>query len=569
MHKTLSQFSLTLGAIAVTTATAFAQDALPQQDSEWFTGARSALEERLARQPNTNRAKNVILMISDGNGVGTNYATRLFHGQQQGNYGDENVLPQEAFPHLALVKTYNVNAQTPDSAGTGTAMHAGVKTKAGVIGVDETVERGNCAQVEAGKVTPITKLMSDAGKSVGIVSTARLTHATPASAYAHSADRNFEDDAELPEGCEVADIASQLISAMESGLIDVAMGGGRRHFLPEDVQDEEGDSGRRTDGRNLVEEAKALGAGYAFDSESFAAIDPSAGPVLGLFESSHMQYEFDRSGEPSLAEMVEASIGALQGNEEGFFLSVEAGRVDHANHAGNLHRTVTDGVAFAEAVAKAREMTDAEDTLIIVTADHEHAIAFAGYCGRGTPITGLCYGVDETGVEHTGEPELADDGQPYTVVGYLNGAGSVIKKEEIPAALAMESDHAEGEESAEGETVAEASGDSSTASDAMESSGDQAAAALIARLDTTTEVDEESGESASYRWIGSRGSLDQDTATDPDYLQQALVPKGSETHSGEDVAVYASGPFAHLFDGTVEQNYLFHVMHHAVLGADE
>ena len=562
--------ALTLGAFTLGATAAFAQDTLPQQDSEWYSDARSALEERLAREPNTNRAKNVILMVSDGNGVGTNYATRLFHGQQQGNHGDENVLPQESFPHLALVKTYNVNAQTPDSAGTGTAMHAGVKTKAGVIGVDETVERGNCAQVEAGKVTPITKLMSDAGKSVGVVSTARLTHATPASAYAHAADRNFEDDAELPEGCEVADIAVQLIEAMESGMVDIAMGGGRRHFLPEDVQDEEGETGRRTDGRNLVEEARALGASYAFDQESFAALDPAAAPVLGLFESSHMQYEFDRAGEPSLAEMVEASIKGLEGNEEGFFLSVEAGRVDHANHGGNLHRTVTDGVAFAEAVAKARELTDEQETLIVVTADHEHAIAFVGYCGRGTPITGLCYGIDESGVAHNGEPELGDDGQPYTVVGFLNGAGSVIKKEEIPAALAMESEHAGDEDEAGGQALAEASGsaDSSTTSDALERSGDAAAADLLARLDVTTETDEDSGESASYRWIGSRGALDQDTATDPDYLQQALVPMSSETHSGEDVAVYASGPFAHLFDGTVEQNYLFHVMRHAALGAE-
>ena len=579
MQRTSSPFAPTPGAIAaavstalatlLTASAALAQDALPQQDNEWFTDAQSALEERLSYQPNTNRAKNVILLIADGNGVGTNYATRLFHGQQQGNYGDENVLPQEALPHLALVKTYNTNAQTPDSSGTATAMLSGVKTKAGVVGVDESVERGNCAQVEAGKVTPITRLMADAGKAVGIISTARLTHATPASAYAHSADRDFEDDSALPEGCEVPDIAVQLIEAMESGMVDIAMGGGRRHFLPEDVQDEEGDTGQRTDGRNLVEEAKALGASYVFDSDSFAALDPSAGPVLGLFDSSHMQYEFDRSGEPSLAEMVEASIEALSGNEEGFFLTVEAGRVDHANHAGNLHRTVTDGVAFAEAIAKARELTDSEETLIVVTADHEHAIAFSGYCGRGTPITGLCYGIDEAGLEHTGEPQLADDGRPYTVVGYLNGAGSVIKKEEIPADLAMESDHANGSEADDG-SVADASGtDSGKASDAMESAADRAAADLLARLDTTTEVDEDTGDSASYRWIGSRGALDQESATDPDYLQQALLPMSSETHSGEDVAVYASGPFAHLFDGTVEQNYLFHVMHHAVFGAEE
>jgi len=578
MPRLTQQIVTALGVSALTTTAALAQDTtLPQQSNEWFTNAQSALEERLAREPNTNPAKNVILMISDGNGVGTNYATRLFHGQQSGGYGDENLLPQETFPHLALVKTYNTNAQTPDSSGTATAILSGVKTKAGVVGVNENVARGDCSQVEGNRVTPITRLMSDAGKSTGFVSTARLTHATPASAYAHAADRNFEDDAELPEGCEVPDIATQLIEAMKEGWIDVAMGGGRRHFLPEDVEDSEGDTGRRTDGRNLVEEAQAAGARYAFDEESFAAIDPGAeGPILGLFESSHMRYEHDRTGEPSLAEMVEASIKTLEGNENGFFLGVEAGRVDHANHASNLHRALTDGVAFAEAVAKARELTDEEDTLIVVTADHEHAIAFAGYCGRGTPITGLCYGIDGAGVEHTGEPEIADDGRPYTVVGYLNGPGSVIKKEEIPPALAMEGDHDEGaaaSESSAETAVARSDADGHTASDTgaapIGSQGNEAAQALLARLDVTTETDEESGESASYRWIGARGELTQEMATDPDYLQQAIVPKSSETHSGEDVAVYASGPFAHLFDGTIEQNYIFHVMHHAAFGAGQ
>ena len=63
---------------------------------------------------------------------------------------------------------------------------------------------------------------------------------------------------------------------------------------------------------------------------------------------------------------------------------------------------------------------------------------------------------------------------------------------------------------------------------------------------------------------GSRPEVTQDEATDLDYVQQALIPKSSESHSGEDVAVYAKGPWAHLFDGTLEQNVIFHVMHHAV-----
>ncbi len=494
----MKQILFSVIVLSALSGAAMAQDALPQQDSAWFKAAEAALQEKITRTPNTKRAKNIILMISDGNGVGTNYATRLFQGQKNGGYGDEHVLPQEAFPYLALVKTYNTNAQTPDSAGTSTAMHSGVKTKEGVIGVDETLNRGDCAAVEGASVTSVAEILAEAGKSVGVVSTARITHATPAGAYAHSADRNFEDDSKLPEGCTVPDIAVQLIDKMKAGIVDVAMGGGRRHFLPKGSKGEEGKGGKRKDGRDLIEEAKAFGAQYAWNDETAGGLTfGNNAPILGLFHASHMMYEHDRSGEPSLAQMTEIAIKALQGNDNGFFLHVEAGRVDHANHAGNLHRAVTDGVAFAEAVAKADELTDDADTLIIVTADHEHAIAFNGYCGRGSPITGLCHDVDSTGTRHLDTPVTGRDGKPYTVAGYLNGPGSVLTKQ------------------------------------------------------------------ADGSYFGTRPIVKQEEAVDPDYVQQALIPRSSDTHSGEDVAVYAKGPWAHLFAGTIEQNVIFHVMLHA------
>lgn len=479
-------------------AAAMAQDGPKQVGNGWYTAGQAELAAKLAREPNTNRAKNVILMVADGNGVPTNYATRVFYGQQNGGYGDEAVLPKETFPHLALSKTYNTNAQTPDSAGTAVAMNSGIKTKSGVIGVDETLRRGECADVEGATVENIAEALAQGGKSVGVVSTARLTHATPASVYAHAADRDFEDDASLPEGCEVPDIAAQLIDAMASGEIDIALGGGRRHFIPSDVEDDEGKTGKREDGRNLVDEATAAGAQYAWDDKTFAALDLDQGtPVLGLFESSHMKYEHDRTGEPSLAEMTEAAINYLSNNEDGYYLMVEAGRVDHGNHDGNAFRSLTDGVAFADAVAKANEMTSDDDTLIIVTADHGHAMAFNGYCGRGSPINGLCYSVDDAGEKHLDDLQLADDGLPYTALNYMNGVGSVLIKQD----------------------------------------------------DGT--------------YSGSRPEIKAEEALDPDYVQQALLPKSSETHSPVDVAIYARGPWSHLVDGTVEQSYIYHVMMHA------
>ena len=479
-----------------------AQD-LPQENNTWFQAGKTELRKKLAYQPVTTRARNVILFVADGNGIVSNYVTRLWFGQSQGNYGDEAVLPHEAFPHLALIKTYNTNAQTPDSAGTATALLSGVKTKAGVTGVDETLNRRDCMGVDNASVANMAEIMSAAGKSVGIVSTARITHATPAGAYAHAADRSYEDSSKMPRGCTQPDIAHQLIDQMSKGVVDIAMGGGRRHFLPNKIKDQEGRKGRRIDGKNLIDEARLGGVQYAWNLNSFEQLDGtdlSSAPILALFESSHMRYEIDRTDEPSLAQMTAVSINALSNNTEGYFLLVEAGRVDHANHAGNLHRMLTEGIAASEAIAQAVAMTSSADTLIIVTADHAHAIGTNGYCGRGTPIAGLCYGIDNSGERYEPELVLADDGKPYTVVNYLNGSGSVLT---------------------------------------MQRDG---------------------------QYSGSRRTLTQQQVTDPDYIQQALIPRSSETHSGVDVAAYARGPWAHLVDGTVEQNYLFHVMYYAVFG---
>lgn len=472
---------------------------LVQQDNAWFAAGKATIDARLAVNPITGKAKNVILFTSDGQGVGSNYAIRLFSGQLAGGLGDDYVQPFEAFPYSALVKTYSTNGQTPDSAPTATAMNSGVKTKNDLINIADSVAVSDCAALAGNELTTFAEIASGMGKSVGVLSTARVTHATPAAVYAKTVNRDWEDNTFIPEGCAQLDIAAQLIEMLKSGVIDIAMGGGRSHFLPTTVTDGEGKEGKRTDGRNLPEEVVAMGGQVATNQAEFMALTMGGNaPVLGLFEASHMQYEHDRTDEPSIAEMTEAAITALSANENGFYLAVEGGRVDHASHGGNLYRALTDGKAFADAVAKAIEMTDPNETLIIVTADHEHAIAFNGYCGRGTPIHGLCYEVNEAGVEHLPELAMAADGKPYSVTGYLNGPGSV----------------------------------------------------LVEQADKT--------------FFGTRPVVTAEEAIDPDYLQQAMLPMSSETHSGEDVSVMANGPWAHLFGGVIEQNVIFHVMHHAI-----
>src|SRR5688572_15320726 len=212
--------------------------------------------------------------------------------------------------------------------------------------------------------------------------------------------------------------------------LEVVLGGGRAYFLRFDENDPEDPEvrGERRD-RSLVRAWQDRGGAYVWDQKGFAAIDPAAtGPVLGLFEPSYMKFELERSkdkaGEPSLTEMTEKAIRILQRGPQGFFLMVEAGRIDHGHHGGNAKRALTDAVELSRAVRRAAELMG-EDTLIVVTADHSHAFTMSGYPTRGNPIFGLVVDNDESGLPSK-EPRRALDGKPYTTLGYANGPGAIF-----------------------------------------------------------------------------------------------------------------------------------------------
>ncbi len=469
---------------------------LPQDEDLYWDWGQSALQSTLSRALNTNQARNVILFVADGMGVSTVTAARILEGQLKGKDGEEHELFIDTLPFTGLVKTYNVNQQVPDSAGTSTAFQSGVKTDVGVIGVDADIERGDHSTVAGNEVLSILQLAEMIGMSTGVISTARITHATPAASYAHSSDRNFEDDKDLSDSAKAlgaVDIARQLIEFPYGDGLEVAMGGGRRSFIPATMDDpeDEGRVGERQDGRDLTAEwvSRYPNAEFVWNKDQFDAVNPTeTDHLLGLFERSHLEYEADResdtAGEPSLTELTEKAIDILSKDSDGFYLMVESGRVDHAHHATNAYRALTDAIEFVQAVKMAYTMTDPSDTLIIVTADHSHVFTIAGYPTRGNPILGLVR-------NGNGEVRLADDGKPYTTLGYANGATGMIDGQD--------------------------------------------------RQDLTG-VD----------------------TTDMDFVQQALVPLSSETHSGEDIAVYATGPWAHLFQNTQEQSYIFHVMDYAL-----
>jgi alkaline phosphatase len=502
-------------------------DVLPQSqtDSSWYSAAQTKLTTKTtqAQATQATKAKNVILFVGDGMGISTLTAARILQGQRNNQSGEEGYLSFEEFPYSAQVKTYNVDAQTPDSAGTMTAIISGVKTDVGVIGVDEDIERGVCSTVAGNELITATELAEIKGLSTGIISTARITHATPAATYAKSADRNWEDVSDMPEdavtgGCE--DIASQLVN-FEKNLearfvgtdvdgLDFVMGGGRRHFLPKDETANSTDAvsaieGDRTDERNLVTEWQTQypDATYVMDQTGFDSIADDATKVFGLFNESHMQYEADRAndvaGEPSLTDMTTKAIEVLGKNDNGFFLTVESGRIDHAHHAGNAYNALNDTIEFAKAVQAAVDNTNPEETLILVTADHSHVFTIAGYPKRGNPILGQVVAVGET------TPSLAADDMPYTTVGYANGLGF---------------------RNLGSETDADASYTSAAVAGRVELNG----------VDTTT----------------------------PGFHQEATVPMGSETHAGEDISLHAKGPGAQLAQGVIEQNVVFHLINQAL-----
>lgn len=401
-----------------------------QTDSQWFKDSAANVVAK-AQVDTKKTAKNVILFVGDGMSISTLTAARILQGQDKADNqgGEENFLSFEQFPHTALVKTYNTNQQTPDSAGTMTAMATGVKTKAGIISISDTSLRGNCLSSKGNELVSLVDLANAKGLSTGIVTTARLTHATPAATYAKTPERDWEGDFNLPaeavaNGC--TDIASQLVMRDEANSLTVALGGGRSYFLPTTVKDGENKAGKRKDGKDLTKAwvDNFSRSAYVWDKKGFDAIDAAnTDHLLGLFNPSHMEYEADRAddvgGEPSLTEMTAKSLDILKKNDKGYLLIVESGRIDHGHHAGNASRALTDAVELSNAVKAAMDATSSDDTLIMVTADHSHVFTIAGYPKRGNPILGLVHNVD-------GTLATANDNKPYTTLAYTNGPGAVV-----------------------------------------------------------------------------------------------------------------------------------------------
>ncbi|KAG1656869.1 Procollagen-lysine,2-oxoglutarate 5-dioxygenase 3 [Nymphon striatum] len=474
----------------------------------WNKNAQNTLNDILSTKPNTNVAKNVIMFLGDGMGISTITAARIYKGQKNNQTGEESFLSWDKFKDTALLKTYNVDKQVPDSAGTAVAFLSGVKSNAWVLGVDAKAKKGDCLSSKGAEIDSIATWFQKENKATGFVTTSRITHASPAGLYANIPHRDWESDDKIPmdqRPYNCKDIARQLIEDDPGRNLKVILGGGRRHFFPNTTLDKKSNKANvRTDGRNLVEEwmsdkaKKNSKYSYVTNLEEFNKVDlKTTDYLLGLFEHSNMNYELNRDtspkGEPSLREMTIKAIEMLSKEPNGYFLFVEAiyRLCDKQNtefvHVLVLTMLITKiwqympwkrHISLTKAVQAALDRVNTDETLIVVTADHAHSVKITGSQNRGTNILGIA------------ENSVAD-GLPYTTILYSSGPGYV-------------------------------------------SNG-----------------------------TAARQKLANNFTIDKNYEYMATVPRNWSAHGGEDIQVAAYGPMSHLFRGVQEQNYVAHVMAYA------
>ncbi|XP_054280459.1 alkaline phosphatase-like [Macrosteles quadrilineatus] len=397
----------------------------------WYEEAARALRQRLKALPDTSqarpKARGVVLLVGDGLGVTTSTAARIFKGQRQGQQGEESILAWDRLPAVALAKTYNLDAQIGESSACATALMCGVKANFETLGLDAGGLFEDCFSVFNSKIDCLLSWAQKEGMSTGLVTSTRVTHATPAALFAHSPSRYWEDDSKVPPAARklCKDITRQLVEDEPGKNLNVVMGGGRRHWLPRAARDPETltEEGRRLDGRNLIDEwirdkrKKGLKADYVWNKGQMDAVDAaSTDHLLGLFSYSHMEFEADRelgpSGDPSLVEMVIKALSILLRNPQGFFLFVESGRIDHAHHYNNPYRALEETLMLDAALLAVLSMIDQSQTLIVVTSDHSHVMTLGGISTpRGNPILGT-------------DSRMSDmDGLPYSTLLYSNGPG--------------------------------------------------------------------------------------------------------------------------------------------------
>ncbi|MDT8903166.1 alkaline phosphatase [Anaeroselena agilis] len=298
----------------------------------------------LAKAP----VKNVIIVMPDGMSATHATVARWYNGGKA-LVSDEMI--------CGAIRTYSAESLISDSAPASTAFATGHKSNSKFIGIlpAKTTMPGVAPVADELKYKPGATVLEGAklqGKAVGLVATSNIQHASPAGYSAHTFNRN-----------DYNDIAEQQVYLD----IDVVFGGGKQYLLPV------AQGGKRTDGENLVAVLKDRGYRFVEDRGQMASV--KSGKVWGMFAMDDMAYEFDRPTfrpeEPSLAEMTGKAIELLSQNKNGFFLFVEASKVDWASHANDPIGVISDVLAFDEAMKVALDFARKDgQTLVLGFTDH-------------------------------------------------------------------------------------------------------------------------------------------------------------------------------------------------------
>ncbi|MFW6157634.1 MAG: alkaline phosphatase [Balneolaceae bacterium] len=311
---------------------------------------------RPSQKVNTSRgeAKNIIFMVSDGMSSGTMTLADLVKHRQHGEQTHWiNLYNSDRTFHRGLMDMASLDSPVTDSAAAASSWGCGQRINNGAVNMGPDDE----------EYPTILQIFKEAGKKTGLVSTARITHATPAGFGINMRSRNMEDE-----------IAAQYLDRE----YDLLMGGGARHF----------DADQRKDGRDLFQAFAEKNYAVARTKQEIQEAGDER--LIGLFFDSHLPYTTDhRSSEeyrenvPTLAEMTGKALDLLE-NDSGFILQVEGGRVDHGAHANDAAGMIYDQIAFDDAIKVALDFVeDRDDTLLIITTDHGNANPGLNGAGSG------------------------------------------------------------------------------------------------------------------------------------------------------------------------------------------
>lgn len=340
----------------------------------------SVTHEAVVANANGKRAKNVIFFLGDGMGQAPITAARILsRGITEGKY--HSLLEMDRMEFRGLVTTSGADSIATDSANSMSAYMTGHKSSVNAMGVYESNAHDPNDHPRVETMSEILKRAR--GMAIGVVTTAEIQDATPAAVWSHTRRRS-----------EYAAIMDQALNASQAP--DVLMGGGNAALLPQSVE-----GSKRKDDRDLVAEFQAKGYAWASSRAELNAVMAGGPPqqLLALFHLGHMNFYMDRefhknpsapnpsqgivapqfNDQPTLPEMTRAALSILDKKPNGFFLMVEGASIDKAEHPLDWQRAAYDTIEFDQAIGVAKQWAaNRDDTLIVVTADHNHAMSIAG-----------------------------------------------------------------------------------------------------------------------------------------------------------------------------------------------